>query len=440
MRPADSTNALVERESRLQRAVTLYIVTGLLFMLVPGTFLGVWNLISISSQHTVASLSPAWLQAHGHAQLFGWIGTFVLGIGFYSLSKMGRLPSFAVSRAWQSYALWTSGVMLRWCANVTEWHWRITLPLSAILELAGFLVFFRTVSGHRPDAKLDAENSAPAKREAWMFVVVAATIGFLITLLANAIVTANAALHGTSPAIPHGIDQRLLILPAWGFLVPMVWGFNARWLPVFLGLKRPSSRPLFASLGIVWISIIAGLSGFTVFSAALLPIAAIVAIVALHVFVRSEQPPKINGVHPMFPIFPRVAYVWLLIASLLTVWAAVADRQGGIWGASRHALTVGFLAAMVFAIGQRVLPAFCGARVLFSKTLMLASLVLLNLGCMLRVASEIPAYEGYWHQAWSALPVSAVIELVAVTLFALNLLLTFVRAPAHLMREQRAAG
>jgi uncharacterized protein involved in response to NO len=440
MPSVNSTNALVERESLLQRAVTLYIVTGLLFMLVPGTFLGVWNLISISSQHTVASLSPAWLQAHGHAQLFGWIGTFVLGIGFYSLSKMGRLPAFAVSRAWQSYALWTSGVMLRWCANVTEWHWRITLPLSAVLELAGFLVFFRTVSGHRPDAKLDAENSAPAGREAWMFVVVAATIGFLITLLANAIVTANAALHGASPAIPHAIDQRLLILPTWGFLVPMVWGFNARWLPVFLGLKRPSSRPLFASLGIVWISIIAGLGGFTIFSAALLPVAAAGAIVALHVFGRSEQPPKINGVHPTFPIFPRVAYVWLLIASMLTVWAAVADRQGGIWGASRHALTVGFLAVMVFAIGQRILPAFCGARVLFSKTLTLASLVLLNLGCMLRVASEIPAYEGYWHQAWSVLPVSAVIELVAVTLFALNLLLTFVRAPAHLMREQRAAG
>ena len=158
MQSASSTGALVERESRLQRAVTLYVVTGLLFMLVPGTFLGVWNLISISGQHTVASLSPAWLQAHGHAQLFGWIGTFVLGIGFYSLSKMGRLPAFAVSRAWQSYALWTSGVMLRWCANVTEWHWRITLPLSAVLELAGFLVFFRTVSGHRPDAKLDRKS------------------------------------------------------------------------------------------------------------------------------------------------------------------------------------------------------------------------------------------------------------------------------------------
>ena len=128
------------REAQLQRAVTAYIVTGITFMLLPGTFLGVWNLISISSRHQLESLSPAWLQAHGHAQIYGWIGTFILGIGFYSLSKMGSLPRFALRRAWLCYALWTTGVLLRWGANVTGWQWRIALLVSAALELAGFLI------------------------------------------------------------------------------------------------------------------------------------------------------------------------------------------------------------------------------------------------------------------------------------------------------------
>src|SRR6185312_1816693 len=79
-----------ERELRLQRVLIAYVVAGLFFMLLPGTVLGVWNLISISSRHALDALSPAWLQAHGHAQIFGWIGTFILGIGFYSLSKMGQ--------------------------------------------------------------------------------------------------------------------------------------------------------------------------------------------------------------------------------------------------------------------------------------------------------------------------------------------------------------
>jgi len=65
---------------------------------------------------------------------------------------------------------------------------------------------------------------------------------------------------------------------------------------------------------------------------------------------------------------------------------------------------------------------------------MFASLLLLNVGCTLRVGSEIPAYEGLAHAQlfWHILPVSAVTELTAVTLFAANLLVTFCRRPAHL--------
>jgi hypothetical protein len=84
---------------------------------------------------------------------------------------------------------------------------------------------------------------------------------------------------------------------------------------------------------------------------------------------------------------------------------------------------------MVFGIGQRVLPAFCGMRVLFSKSLMGLSLAALNLGCLLRVASEIPAYEANLRAAWMVLPASAVIELSAVTVFALNIAITLALPP-----------
>jgi hypothetical protein len=74
---------LKAREQSAQRLMMIYAVTGLCFMLLPGTFLGVWNLISISGRHG-AIVPASWIQAHGHAQIFGWIGTFILGIGFYS--------------------------------------------------------------------------------------------------------------------------------------------------------------------------------------------------------------------------------------------------------------------------------------------------------------------------------------------------------------------
>ena len=421
-------------EVALQRLLTAYVFTGLLFLLLPGTFLGVWNLVSISGRHSLAGLSPSWLQAHGHAQIFGWIGTFIIGIGYYSLAKMGRLLPFAVSRGWASWALWTAGVALRWLANITEWNWRVLLPASAALQLMGFLIFFATVSGHQARSAPGADRAAsppPAKIETWMKLVIASTVGFLLALLMNQFETIHLAMTSAHPEIAHWLDQRYLFLAAWGFPVLAVWGFNARWLPVFLGLRKPSGGGLMAALCASGSGIVVALFGGFRLGTVLLFAACIVASIALKVFQRSEKPAKTRGVSASFPYFVRGAYVWLLVASALGVYAAQSDTNGGIWGASRHALTVGFLATMVFAIGQRVLPAFSGMRLLYSRKLMFASLAFLNFGCLLRVASEIPAYEVNLHAAWTTLPISAFTELTAVTLFALNLGVTLVQPPPY---------
>jgi uncharacterized protein involved in response to NO len=177
--------------------------------------------------------------------------------------------------------------------------------------------------------------------------------------------------------------------------------------------------------------VIAAVLGYSVVAAGFLLAALLAAIKGLHIFEARLLPSQTSAVHSSFPVFIKAAYVWLVVAGCLTAWAAVADHAGGIWGASRHALTVGFLAAMVFAIGQRILPALCGARALFSKRMMFGSLLLLNLGCALRVGAEIPAYEGFAQQAWRILPVSAITELLAVALFATNLLFTFARSRAQ---------
>jgi uncharacterized protein involved in response to NO len=423
----------MRREAMSQRLITAYIVTGLLFMLLPGTFLGVWNLISISAQHSLATLSPEWIQAHGHAQIFGWVGSFILGIGFYSISKMAGLPSFSVSRGWVCWALWTCGALARWVTNLYLWRWRVLLPLSAAMELAAFLIFFRTVSRH-------PSSGQSSGKQAWIFLAIGASSGLLLALALNFGSTLWLSFTSDGPALPHGLDQRLLVLSTWGFLVPFIWAFNARWLPVFLGLANPSGRALLAAFAVNTAGVAAGLAGRFPLSAALSMVGAVAAVLALNIFEPAGKPPKTQGIHPSFPLFVRGAYVWLLIAAGLSMWAVSADRNGGIWGASRHALTVGFVSTMIFAIGQRVLPAFCGMRVLFNKKLMFGSLALLNLGCLLRVSSEIPAYEGYWTQAWSVLPVSAIVELTAVTLFAANLAVTLLRPPAHLAHAQEVAA
>jgi len=411
------------RERSLSRLLMLYISTGLMFMLLPGTFLGVWNLLAISSRHAANSVSAGWIQAHGHAQIFGWIGTFILGIGFYSIPKLRRMNPFALWTAWVCWALWTSGVTLRWLTGVYQWQWRVVLPVSAALEVVAFVIFFHSVSGHRP------QDSGKQKLDGWIVVVIAAAVGLLLTLLVNLGAALFLAFRGISPDLPIEFDQRFLVLETWGFLVPFVWGFSAKWLPVFLGLRPVRGRVLLLAVAVNSVGVFAAMTGWMRPAVLLLLSGILVAVLALRFFERTQQPAKVKGVHVSFPVFVRLAYVWAIIAAALGIWASSVEGSHGIWGASRHALTVGFLATMVFSVGQRILPAFSGMRLLFSTKLMFLSLLLLGTGCLLRVSSEILAYQGFAGWAWSWLPVSAVIEMTAVTIFAINLLGTFMSRP-----------
>jgi uncharacterized protein involved in response to NO len=417
------------REISLAHLLIAYISSGLIFMLLPGTFLGVWNLLQISGRESVASISPAWLQAHGHAQVFGWIGSFILGIGFYSIPKLRGSATAAFRVAWACWVMWTIGVALRWFGNVYAWQWRVALPVSAVLELAAFLMFLSVVSRHRPETP-GTNRMAP-----WVWIVMGASAGFLLLLVTNLVGCVYVSRSSAGPAFPHVFDQRYLAVMAWGFLVPFVWGFSAKWMPVFLGLRPLRLKLLVVALALNFVGIAITALGYGDQATAIFLFSVALAIVALRMFEPAIQEPKTRGVHQSFPFFIRLAYAWLLLAALLGVAAAIWDSSGGIWGASRHALTVGFIATMVLSVGQRILPAFAGMRLLWSTRLMFAGLLVLTIGCALRVSGEILAYQAYAEWAWQMLPPSAMLELAGIGAFAANIFGTFLLEPKHAQKS-----
>jgi hypothetical protein len=437
--------ASAAREVSLSRILTTYVAIGMVFMVLPGTFLGVWNLISISGSHSPDSLAPGWIQAHGHAQIFGWIGTFILGIGFYSIPKLRNKTRVSNWEPWICLALWTTGVAMRWFAGVYELSWRLLLPASAILELIAFLIFFRLVASHRPvsvrheRAGRDSSQLTPPQHEgapgndrkpsAWIIVVIGGTAGLLLALVLNVVECIYLALKGTSPAFPREFDLRFLSLSTWGFIVPFVWGFTSRWMPAFLGLRPSSGRLLITAFLLNLGGVALAVLGLHYISALVLLLGTAVSLTALQLFGRTRHAAKTRTVSAWFPAFVRIAFIWSVIAASLGVWASLAEHSAGIAGASRHALTVGFISIMVFSVGPRVLPAFCGLRVLFSAKLMTAALAFLTAGCTIRVVSEVVAYQRYAEWGWDLLPVSALIEMTAVTLFALNMVATLLRPP-----------
>lgn len=414
------------RERKKSLMLRAWILSGLFFMAMPGTLLGFSNLIAISTHHGLGAISPAWLEGHGHAQMFGWIGSFILGIGFYSQPARGR----SVLRIpLTCFVLWTSGVAMRWVANIYGWHWRVLFVVSAAAEVLTLLLFLSAARHHKLPQTGEAKSARP-RMELWMISVLMGTAGLLGAVIFNLVECVRLAVAGASESFPHALDQRYLVILAWGFLAPTVWGFSARWLPTFLGLARPQETLFRTALLADVAGVLAGAAGSPIAATILLTVAAAAMVWALNLAVRPVHSAKVQGIHPSFPVFIRLAYTWLVIAAAMGVWAAVADQHGGIWGASRHALTVGFAATMVFSIGPRILPHFGGVYNLFSKPLMLWSLVLLQFGCTLRVASEPLAYEGFSIAAWKVLPASATLELAGVLLFAFNMAMTYAKGQA----------
>ena len=134
-------------------------------------------------------------------------------------------------------------------------------------------------------------------------------------------------------------------------------------------------------------------------------------------------------------LFWLLAGLALLVAGQLTaaVWGVAPPRA--YLGATRHALTVGFLTTLILGVGQRLLP-ILGHDLLAWPRLVVPIFVLIAAGNALRVAAELATLA--WPIAFRILPASAVLELTALALFAANIFRTLWPRPDPLLRTGRA--
>lgn len=430
---ADYADPAPERKSA--RLLMAFIAVGLVFLALPGTFLGVWNLIAIANHHSPASASAGWIQAHGQAQLMGWVGTFVLGISLYVLPKFRGRPLQRFGLAWLSGALWSLGVAWRWWVGVYEGAWRVGLIASTLLELAAYLLI-QFILFRRSRGKSQTSKSKGMPRDLGSWLGISAFLALGVALVLNLGIAIRTASHGLSPVYPTPADRVLVLLELWGFAVPVAWSYSTKFVTVFLGLEQPlHEQARWLCPGIASIVILSAVQLFWLADVFALG-AVLLALWSLRIFHPTRSPPKLAGAYRHYPGFVRAAYLWLVVGAALGLMADVATKLTGLGGASRHAVTVGFLATLIFAVGPRILPSFVNGRQLFSRTLMGASLWLLNLGCFMRVASEAVAYSA-GGLAWRVLPVSAFLELGAVIVFVVNMAVSFARrAPAWLSPEE----
>lgn len=341
----------------------------------------------------------AWLalvQAHGHGQLFGFFGLFIMGMAYHIVPRFKALPPPDRRLVLVSYALMTLGVLLRLNAQPhSQGFLRVLLAVSGPLEVAGAAIFAWLIGGFLLRAR--------DRREPYDRYLIAASVWFVAVSAIDTWLVIDAARSGERVLDAVG-DAALLTAAVYGFVVLFVLGVSFRILPFFMALPPTRGRlrdaAFFALAAAVPLRVAAvwapGLTnanwaGPLNDAATFVTAAALVAaVLALRIFEPSPEGATAPPAPPGFAAAARAAYVWLLAGVALDVYWRLREIEGGFTpfyaaGAVRHAALLGFATTMVMAVGYRTVPVFSGRELRWPAAIV-PSFVLAGAGAVLRVA------------------------------------------------------
>ncbi len=424
------------------------------------------------------SMGPWWvamLQAHGHAQLLGWIGLFIIGVSLYFLPRLAgtplrhpRLPAWILS-------LLATGIFLRAASQPllaagpgepihTGLRW--SLGFSALLETAGVFCYLFLLVGTLRSAAPDR----PALRSVRIFLAIAVAGWGFYSLLSGAL--AFQAGFGDNPLL-HIAWNRFGIELFTGFVIlPTAMAFSVRTFPLYLRL--PAVRWPVARYGQVYLlalilihaPVLAQLTGTSFASsvAHLSPIGKVLRGGILLLFIwkldilfrwyppwtvhRIGEPgPDRRPTRPGLPDYGEfgrfelllyAAYVFLALAALVELLdgVLVLFRRTSPFDpdALRHLHLAGFITLLLLGMAPRMVPGFLHKRKVAFPGLVVATFVIATAAALCRIAPLLLAeilhrVPGGLTVSMIAFGISGVLGWLAAVVLAYNLLKTW-RGPA----------
>jgi len=434
------------------RIADAFFVAGIVIALTLGASWGAHLLGRIGSSASFTAVSVHEVNAHGHAQVFGWVGLFVMGFAyrFFPAWKGARLPS--VGLAYASLVLMLLGIALRSIlepfAHVSGAARHAALAGSAA-ELAAIGIFVGSVVAvfRRSSDRFEPGDGYLAAALGW----------FAVQAVWDAVYFAATSAAGSR-------EQLLRLVATWqaplreiqiyGFAMLMILGVSRRLFPGFYGFRPARPRWSTASLAAMNAGLVGMVAGFVMMGLVgrgwaalwylgvlLLAFAGAAAVADLGILggaARGDRSLK----------FFRSAYVWLLVSLAMLValpgyqlgllrWLAPASDASRIgfshayYGAIRHAVTVGFVSQMILGMAAKVVPWVRGMAETGLPALW-TPFVLLNVGCWMRVSFQV--ISDFRTEAFAWIATSGVLEVAALAVWGAHLVRTIVR------RVPRATG
>ncbi len=374
-----------------------FFLAGIVVALTFGAGWGVWLLLRIASSGSFTTPSVFAVNAHGQAQIYGWVGLFILGFAYQAFPRFAETRLALAPIARLSFVAMLGGVVLR---SLTEplapspWAWLAIA--GAGLELAAVLMFAAVVgatfrSAGREPRTFDRYILAAA---AWFVVAGGVDLFHLARLLAA---PDREALLGQIATFQLALRD----LQIHGVAMMMIFGVSLRVFPNIVGGRPPSdrlARRLWLPLNLAIAAEVAAFVGFMSTKAGGFAVLAGTAIVVLAgatvAFALNLRLFQSSGSDDRSLKLLRASHVWLMIAMAMLVGSPLWFQLVGTpfshawYGAMRHAITVGFISMTIMGVAARVVPAMAGVHPSQLSRLW-APFLLVNAGCALRVAGQV---------------------------------------------------
>ncbi len=419
-----------------------YVTAAILIMLTAGGSWGSWMLWQIGLSHQFTSVSIHAINAHGQAQIYGWMGLFIMGFGYHLLPRFWRATLVAPRLAPLVLLLVTLGVLLRTLGVVL-----LGLSSSAIpLALTGCVLQLLAICCFATQMLLTCRHGKTSFRPESGFIL-GAMAWFVLMGAFDTFHTWNTLAAPTPEALLHDITTYqgpLRDLQVHGLALFMILGISSRMIPAFYG--RPVTPPLrgWCAFALLTTAVLAEVLLFIATQWTHIPRLAdwlvlpwIMLAVGLFLQVWPwklwRTPRRVDRSDK----FIRIAYAWLALSLamllLLPLYQALAGLPLGhayygvaYIGAIRHAFTVGFVSLMIVGMSARFIPAIAGIP---SRNLsrLLAPFLLINLGCFLRVSLQ--TLTDRYPAIYPLLGISSLFEIAGFVAWSFDILSIMWRSP-----------
>lgn len=462
-----------------------YIWAALAIAIVVGFAIGAYLAFVIGYGFPLGEGFSSLIQTHGHLQLVGWAGLFIMGVSLHFLPRLASVPLPSPHRIDRILWLMALGLFLRALGQpmlpslqgsplFVPVLWLVVA--SGGLEGWGILLYLSLLLGTlggRGEVGLQ-----PAFRSVRPYFGMMAA-GWLLYAGLNMLLLLHMAL-----------SSRIVVDPAWNewalqiflhlVLLPMAFAHSVRLLPLFLALAAPdwpvrgTAYAYLLSVGLQMVPTapsLAGLAPETARSLSSLGMLLKSGVILWFVYeldlltrrrplgrparfleTGPERPPTRPGLpdYGEFGRFERLvyaAYTWLILAAFFELLLG----GGALLGfpipigtdAIRHMYVLGFITLLIFGVSVRMLPGFLKKKRVASTILVDATFWLGNVATIFRVLPLmlpprlLDALPSAGVMAQTAFAVSGLIGLGAVVCLAANLWRT-ITSPTETKELSRA--